>query len=117
MTHKGGSEVKGGLYWNKGEWEIVTVEGEKGRLPGNEDAQYLRIPTILFPPVAMIVSIAYVIFLPFIGFAMLLKVIVNKIRSGGLRSHVARRESAEASHAEGKGNTLMTQDGSAQGRV
>lgn len=104
MTRKGGSEVKGGFYWNKKKWEIVTVEGQKGTLPGSEDVQYLHIPGILFPPVAMIVSVMYVIFLPFIGFAMLLTAIVKKIRSGGVRARAARRGKAEASHA---GEKLM----------
>ncbi len=34
MTRKGGNETKGGFYWKKGDWEIVTVEGKKGVLPG-----------------------------------------------------------------------------------
>ena len=34
MTRKGGNETKGGFYWKKGDWEIVTVEGKKGILPG-----------------------------------------------------------------------------------
>jgi len=80
MKHKGGSETKGGFYWKKGDWEIVTVEGKKGVLPGPEKVEYLRIPAVLFVPVAMLVSIAYVIFFPFIGFAMLAKVITTKIR-------------------------------------
>ncbi len=113
MVRRGGSETKGGLYWNKGEWEIVTVEGKKGILPGTADVRYLRIPMILFAPVAMIVSIAYVVFLPFVGFAMLLAVIVKKIRSGGLRLRVAKGANVEASNADGRGGTLMMEGGSA----
>jgi hypothetical protein len=81
MVRKGGSNAKGGMYWKKGEWEIVTVEGENGTLPGTEDLEYLRIPGILFGPVALIMGLAFYLFLPFIGFAMLLSVIVKKIAS------------------------------------
>lgn len=86
MARKGGSETKGGFYWKKGDWEIVTVEGKKGTLPGTEKAEYIRIPGILFVPVAMVISVAYVIFFPFIGFAMLVKVITTKIRREFQRS-------------------------------
>jgi hypothetical protein len=80
MAHKGGSEIKGGFFWKKGDWEIVTVEGKRGVLPGTAKVEYLRIPTILFIPVALTISIAYVIFLPFVGFAMMAKVVTRKLR-------------------------------------
>ncbi len=79
MVRKGGSKTKGGMYWRKGRWEIVTVEGTDGILPGTEDVEYVRIPGILFPPVALILGLAFYLFLPLIGFAMLLSVIVKKI--------------------------------------
>lgn len=79
MVRKGGSKTRDGLYWKKGEWEIVTVEGENGMLPGTEDVQYVRIPGTLFGPVALIMGLGFFLFLPFIGFAMLISVIVKKI--------------------------------------
>ena len=80
MASKGGSKTKGGLYWKKGKWEMVTVERKNGRLPGTEEDAYLRIPAILVPPVALVLGLGFYLFLPFIGFAMLLKVIATKIR-------------------------------------
>ena len=80
MTHKGGNETKGGFYWKKGDWEIVTVEGKMGMLPGIEQVEYLRIPTLLFIPVVLTMSVVYVVFLPFIGFAMLGKAVTTKTR-------------------------------------
>jgi hypothetical protein len=80
MELKGGSETKGGFFWKKGDWEIVTVEGKRGVLPGMAKAEYLRIPAILFIPVVLIISIAYVVFLPFVGFAMLANVVTRKLR-------------------------------------
>ena len=80
MTLKGGNEAKGGFYWRKGEWEIVTVEGKTGTLPGPEKVEYVRVPVILVIPLAMIVSVVYVIFFPFVGFYMLAKVGARKLR-------------------------------------
>jgi len=79
MARKGGSKTRDGLYWKKGEWEIVTVEGANGMLPGTEDVEYVRIPGILFGPVALIMGLGFFLFLPFIGFAMLISVLVKKI--------------------------------------
>jgi hypothetical protein len=87
MTRKGGNETKGGFYWKKGDWEIVTVEGKKGVLPGTAEAEYLRIPTILFIPVALTISAVYVVFLPFVGFAMLGKAVTTKTRQEWQRFH------------------------------
>ncbi|MGA8184786.1 MAG: hypothetical protein WB819_14225 [Terriglobia bacterium] len=87
MTRKGGNETKGGFYWKKGDWEIVTVEGKKGVLPGTAEAEYLRIPTILFIPVALTISVVYVVFLPFVGFAMLGKAMTTKTRQEWRRFH------------------------------
>lgn len=80
MTRKGGNETKGGFYWKKGDWEIVTVEGKKGMLPGTENVEYIRIPALLFIPVALTISVVYVVFLPFVGFAMLGKAVTTKSR-------------------------------------
>jgi hypothetical protein len=80
MTRKGGNETKGGFYWKKGDWAIVTVEGKTGTLPGSQDEEFIRIPGLLFIPVALTISVVYVVFLPFVGFAMLGKVAATKTR-------------------------------------
>jgi hypothetical protein len=87
MAIKGGSETKGGFYWKKGEWEIVTVEGKRGTLPGSEKLEYVRIPSLLFVPLAMIISVVYVIFFPFVGFVMLAKAVTRKLRIALRGSH------------------------------
>jgi len=79
MLRKGGTKTKGGFYWKKGEWELVTVEGKSGTLPGREVVEYLWIPAIFFAPVALIMGLAFYLFLPFIGFGMLISVLVKKI--------------------------------------
>ena len=79
MVRNGGSKTKGGIYWKKGKWEIVTVEGKYGTLPGTEDIQYLHVPGIVFGPLALVLGLAFYLFLPLIGIYMLLSVAVRKI--------------------------------------
>lgn len=81
MALKGGSTTKGGLYWKKSEWEIVPVEGKEGALPGTGDNEYIRIPGTLFAPLALILGLAFYLFLPLIGFAMVFSVVGKKIWS------------------------------------
>lgn len=99
MTRKGGNETKGGFYWKKGDWEIVTVEGKKGMLPGSENVEYIRIPGLLFIPVALTISVVYVVFLPFVGFAMLGKAITTKTRKEwrSFRQTAGKKMAAETS--------------------
>jgi hypothetical protein len=81
--HQGGENVKGGFYWNTARWEVVTVDGKKGTLPGGPMQKYVRVPALALIPLAIGFSGLYVIFLPFIGFAMVLSLVVRKAREGG----------------------------------
>ena len=90
MVRHGGSRTQDGFYWKRGNWEIITVEGEDGRLPGTADTEYLRIPTILFGPLALLFGFSFYIFLPVIGLAMVLIFVAKKIWHGFGRVHTAR---------------------------
>ena len=70
--HRGGSRVKWGFYWNLAKWEIVTVPREGGVLPGAREHRYVRVPILLLLALAPVMGGLYVVFLPFIGFAMVL---------------------------------------------
>ncbi|HXZ87930.1 MAG TPA: hypothetical protein VEF07_05130 [Candidatus Binataceae bacterium] len=92
ISYKGGNPAKDGFYWKKGEWEIVTVEGANGKLPGGTECEYIKVPGLLFVPAAIALSVPFVIFLPFIGFAMLFVLAGRKV---GGRLGVACRALAE----------------------
>lgn len=79
--YSAGSEVVGGYYWNAREWEIVTVQGEKGTLPGAVGAKYLKLPLLVMIAVAAVVSFGFVIFLPAIGFVLLAWTVAQKVRA------------------------------------
>jgi len=82
LTYKGGDPAKNCFYWKKGEWEIVTAEKENGRLPGGPDCEYIKVPGILLVPAALTLGGLFVIFLPFIGFAVLFVLVGMKAAQG-----------------------------------
>jgi hypothetical protein len=68
----GGSKVPAGFYFNKANWEIVTVSGKKGGLlPGDAKTDYVKVPAVAMLAAAPVLGAAFVIFLPVIGFALL----------------------------------------------
>lgn len=70
MTYTGGTTVKNGFYWSMQAWDMSMVPAEGGVLPGDTTRRYTRIPTFLFLLMAPFMGAAYVVFLPFIGFAL-----------------------------------------------
>jgi hypothetical protein len=68
----GGSKVPAGFYFNKANWEIVTVSGKKGGvLPGDAKADYFKVPAVAMLAAAPVLGAAFVVFLPVIGFTLL----------------------------------------------
>ena len=69
--YNGGTEAKAGFYWNSREWEITVLQGKGGSLPGDATTRFIRIPMPAMLLVGPIMGAAFVMFLPFIGVAML----------------------------------------------
>ena len=78
-TKKGGTPAKEGFYFNLNNKEIVTLERE-GPLPGPENVRYFRIPLLAMLIGGPVIGLLYVIFLPFISFAMVLTVAFQKAK-------------------------------------
>ncbi len=103
MTHNnttgttGGSKAKAGIYWSKGTWNLTTLSGDGGVLPGGPTTRYVRIPTLAFLVFAPLMGASYVVFLPFIGFAMLADYGAKKAAAGakGGMAHLAMVMSPE----------------------
>ncbi len=71
-TTNGGSKVPAGFYFNKSNWEIVTVSGKKGGLlPGHVKTDYVKVPALAMLVAAPVLGAAFVVFLPVIGFGLL----------------------------------------------
>ena len=69
---EGGSRVKGGFYFNQQSWDLVTVSGKTGVLPGTAKDLHLKIPVLLMLLGAPIIGATLVMFLPFAGIALFL---------------------------------------------
>jgi hypothetical protein len=67
---RGGNKVDGGFYLNRKTWDLVTVNGKKGVLPGKANDLYLKVPTLAMLVAAPLLGATLVIFLPFVGFAL-----------------------------------------------
>jgi len=75
----GGSSVPGGYYWNPRHWSVTPVERDGGKLPGSSSDRYLRIHWLVALLLAPLLGGLFVVFLPFIGFAMFFQYLFRKV--------------------------------------
>ncbi len=78
LKHIGGEKVKGGNYWSFSTGERVTIEAG-GILPGDSSATYYKAHPAIILLAGPVLGLVYAVFLPFIGIAVLLKVIMTKL--------------------------------------
>jgi hypothetical protein len=69
-TKSGGSAVKSGYYLSRATWKIVPVQHDGERLPGAVADHYLRLPLAAVFTVLPVLGALMVVFLPFIGLAL-----------------------------------------------
>ncbi len=81
----GGEAVGAGNYWNFSTGERVRIE-ESGVLPGDASDSYYKVPPVVILAAGPILGLAYAVFLPFIGIAMLLTVLSKKLFGGVVHS-------------------------------
>ena len=80
--YTGGEKVSGGYYWNTRNWEVEVVSSEGGRLRATDGARYVKVP---FPALFVIVPLLgalFLMFLPFVGFALFAYAIARKVTGG-----------------------------------
>lgn len=80
--YAGGMQVSGGYYWNPRNWEVEVVPSEGGRLQGAAGAKYMKLPFPLLFVVVPILGALFLVFLPFIGFALFGYAVVKKVTGG-----------------------------------
>jgi hypothetical protein len=68
-----GSIVKGGFYFNRDKLDLVAVSGKEGALPGTEGHRFIRVPALAVVALAPVLGGLFVVFMPFIGFALVLQ--------------------------------------------
>jgi hypothetical protein len=81
MASNGGTKVNFGFYWSMQAWDMAMIPAEGGVLPGGDDRRYMRIPTVLFLLMAPMMGALYVVFLPFVGFALLFSHLAKALKT------------------------------------
>ncbi len=89
LKYNAGSKVGKGTYWNFANGERIDVSDE-AVLPGGKRTVYFRLPATGILVLGPIVGLLYAAFLPFIGIAMLVKVVVQKVASVAFSSARSR---------------------------
>lgn len=69
LTYKGGHKVGKGTYWDVRDGHRIDV-AQEGVLPGSDASTYLRMPSGVMLLSGPVIGLLYVVFLPFIGIAM-----------------------------------------------
>jgi hypothetical protein len=80
LKGKGGDRVPAGFYWNAREWEAQVVPREGAVLNGGGETMYVRLPLWALLVLAPLMGAAFAMFLPFIGFAMVLMYLAGRLR-------------------------------------
>ena len=81
LKHNGGDRVGKGTYWNFNTMARIDITDE-GTLPGDAKAAYYRMPAAAIIVLAPVLGLLYAAFLPFIGIAMAVKLVGQKLGGG-----------------------------------
>lgn len=90
-TFTGNSNVKGGYYLSTKSFAIEVIGNEGGTLPGPASVKYVSVPFPLLFAVVPLAGVAFLMFLPAIGFYLFGKAVVMR-----LTGHVAEGASSLA---------------------
>ena len=69
----GGTTVEPGFYWSQKRWEIVTADEGSSVLPGGPTDIHRRIPAVAALLIAPVMGGVFAMFLPLIGFLLVLR--------------------------------------------
>ncbi len=78
ITYRGGEMAGRGNYWDFSSGERITIENS-GMLPGDNETSFVKAHPAVVLAAAPLLGLLYAIFLPFIGIAMLVRVIFAKL--------------------------------------
>ena len=86
-SFRGTETVTPGLYFNVRDLAFKSME-DTGRLPGTSDDVYRRVPVLAMLIVGPLLGLVYVMFLPFVGFAMVAWLL--SVKAGRVAARAAR---------------------------
>jgi hypothetical protein len=107
-SYNGNSKVKSGYYFSTNTFGVEVIGEGGGTLPGPSTTRYVSVPFPLLFAVIPVVGLAFLIFLPFIGFALFAWAIVQRItghvsrEAGALAATVAPPQATGAAYLGGR---------------
>ena len=78
LKHRGEEKAGKGTYWNFSTGERIKLTGD-GVLPGSKETTYYKLSPLTILLLGPIFGLVYAAFMPFIGIAMVTKVIGQKV--------------------------------------
>ena len=97
MTKRNGGEAaKVGFYFNTRTWEMDLHRKDGGALPGGETDRYIRVPAVALLFLGPVMGFFFVIFLPFIGFALVARELGHRAMAWFGRKTVATEKAKTA---------------------
>lgn len=78
-TYTGKQNVAPGLYLDLKRRTIVHLDKEEA-LPGEAGDRFYRVPMLVMLAAAPLLGLAFVIFLPLVGFVMMARLVGDKLR-------------------------------------
>jgi hypothetical protein len=90
-TYRGNQKVKSGYYFSTSTLGVEVISEDGGTLPGGPSAKYHSVPFPALFVIAPVVGLAFLMFLPLIGFVLLGSALVRRVTG-----HVSREASAFA---------------------
>jgi hypothetical protein len=107
-TFNGNSKVNGGYYFSMKALKVEVIGEEGGTLPGPAEARYLSVPFPLLFVLTPVIGLAFLMFLPLIGFILLAQALALKIsgrvyrEAGALAASVGPAQAHGAAYLGGK---------------
>jgi hypothetical protein len=100
-TYNGNSKAKGGYYFSTTTLGVEVIGDEGGTLPGPSTTRYFSVPFPLLFVVVPVVGLAFLMFLPMIGFVLAGNAIVRRATGHVSRGADALAATVAPPHATG----------------
>ncbi len=84
LKHRGNEKAGKGTYWNFSARERIHLTGD-GVLPGSKETTYYKLSPLTILLLSPIFGLGYVVFLPFIGIAVITNAVGQKVLNGAAR--------------------------------
>ena len=95
-TRRAGEAAKVGFYFNLRSWEMDLHRKDGGALPGGEQDRYMRVPAVALLFLGPVMGFFFVIFLPFVGFALVVRELSHRAAGWFGRKTVATEKAKTA---------------------